>query len=168
MKPSPPPIRSQSLLIGPKLRRGRLGDGAAAGPDLALVLDAMRVVVPLGLGIVAGVVGVSNLLRWLLARYEKATLGALLGLLLGAVVGLWPFQEARPPELGEVVDGSVVTQSNRLDFDREDWPLARFEPDAQQLGLAARMLSAGLLGTTAVGRVGRPESQVPQTAISSI
>ena len=83
-----------------QLRRGLLGDGAAAGPDLALVLDAMRVVVPLGLGIVAGVVGVSNLLRWLLDRAEKATLGALLGLLLGAVVGLWPFPEGREPTLG--------------------------------------------------------------------
>jgi len=83
-----------------QLRRGLLGDGADAGPDLALVLDAMRVVVPLGLGIVAGVVGVSNLLRWLLDRAEKATLGALLGLLLGAVVGLWPFPEGQEPTLG--------------------------------------------------------------------
>ena len=143
------------------LKSGLLGGGEAG---LAAILEALEVVLPLGLGVVVGVVGVSNLLRWLLARYEKATLGALLGLLLGAVVGLWPFQEARPPELGEVVDGSVVTQSNRLDFDREDWPLARFQPDAQQLGLAALMLSAGLLGTTAVGRVGSrgPESGTRQ------
>jgi len=35
-------------------------------------------------GLVIGIVGVSNLLRWLLDRYAKATLGALLGLLLGA------------------------------------------------------------------------------------
>ena len=134
------------------LKSGLLGGGEAG---LAAILDALEVVLPLGLGVVVGVVGVSNLLRWLLARYEKATLGALLGLLLGAVVGLWPFLEARAPEPGEIVDGIVVTQSNQLDFDREDWPLARFDPSAQHMGLAALMLAAGLLGTTAVGRVGK-------------
>ncbi|MGE4653399.1 MAG: DUF368 domain-containing protein [Myxococcota bacterium] len=134
------------------LKSGLLGGGEAG---LAAILDALEVVLPLGLGVVVGVVGVSNLLRWLLARYEKATLGALLGLLLGAVVGLWPFLEARAPEPGESVDGIVVTQSNQLDFDREDWPLARFDPSAQHMGLAALMLAAGLLGTTAVGRVGK-------------
>jgi putative membrane protein len=58
-----------------QLKRGLLGDAVrGAGPDLALVLDAMGVVIPLGLGVAAGVVGVSNLLRWLLRSYEKATL----------------------------------------------------------------------------------------------
>ena len=33
-------------------------------------------------GVVVGVGGVSNLLRWLMDRYEAATLGVLLGLLL--------------------------------------------------------------------------------------
>ena len=83
-----------------QLRRGVVGDGTA-GPDVALILDAMWIVVPLGLGIVVGVVGVSNLLRWLLERAEKATLGALLGLLLGAVVGLWPFTESPDPTPGQ-------------------------------------------------------------------
>ncbi|MCH9057776.1 MAG: DUF368 domain-containing protein, partial [Planctomycetes bacterium] len=60
-----------------------LKQGLLGGPDIDLILAAMTVVVPVGLGVVVGIVGVSNLLRWLLARYAKATLGALLGLLLG-------------------------------------------------------------------------------------
>ena len=57
-----------------QLKRGLLGDGAGGGSDFALVLDALNVVIPLGIGIAVGVIGVSNLLRWLLERYEKATL----------------------------------------------------------------------------------------------
>jgi uncharacterized membrane protein len=45
-------------------------------------------------GVVIGVVGVSNLVKLCLDRFPRATLGVLMGLLLGAVVGLWPFQEA--------------------------------------------------------------------------
>jgi len=53
---------------------------------------ALHVVVPVGLGVLVGVVGVSNLIRWTLRRFEKATLGVLLGLLLGSVLGIYPFQ----------------------------------------------------------------------------
>ena len=136
-----------------QLKRGLLGD-ASAGPDLALLLDALHVVVPLGVGIVVGVVGVSNLLKWLLERYEKATLGALLGLLLGAVVGLWPFQQARAPEPGEIVKGQIVTQERIVALDPEDWPVVRFDPTAGQVATSLGCIAAGLLGTLVIGRLG--------------
>jgi len=141
-----------------QLKRGLLGDAAAGvGPDMALILDAMEVMIPLGLGIVAGVVGVSNLLRWLLDRYEKATLGALLGLLLGAVVGLWPFQEGRPPEPGELVKGQVVTAESAASFDVDDWPVTRFDPSSGQLATALGLIGAGLAATALIGRLGGDE-----------
>ncbi len=141
-----------------QLKRGLLGDAAAGvGPDMALILDAMEVMIPLGLGIVAGVVGVSNLLRWLLDRYEKATLGALLGLLLGAVVGLWPFQEGRPPEPGELVKGQVVTIESAASFDVDDWPVTRFDPSSGQLATALGLIGAGLAATALIGRLGGDE-----------
>jgi putative membrane protein len=143
-----------------QIKRGLLGDAAAgAGPDMALVLDAMEVMIPLGLGIVAGVVGVSNLLRWLLDRHEKATLGALLGLLLGAVVGLWPFQEGRPPEPGELLRGQVVTAENAASFDVDDWPVTRFDPSSGQLAAALGLIGAGLAATALIGRLGGGEPQ---------
>jgi putative membrane protein len=139
-----------------QLKRGLLGDSAAGtGTDLSLVLDALHVVVPLGIGVLAGVVGVSNLLRWLLARFEKATLGTLLGLLLGAVVGLWPFQEARPPEAGDVIKGRVVTAQAAASIDPEDWPLARFDPTPKQLAGSGGLVLLGLAATLALGRLDR-------------
>ena len=53
--------------------------------------DAMPVVVPVGIGVVLGVVVISNLVRWTLKRYEQATLGVLMGLLCGSVLGIYPF-----------------------------------------------------------------------------
>ncbi|MHC4966848.1 MAG: undecaprenyl phosphate translocase family protein, partial [Planctomycetota bacterium] len=141
-----------------QIKRGLLGDAATGvGPDLALILDAMEVVVPLGLGVVVGIVGVSNLLRWLLDRYEKATLGALLGLLLGAVVGLWPFQEGRPPEPGELLKGQLVTEESAASFDVDDWPVTRFDPSGGQLAAALGLIGAGLAATALIGRLGGGE-----------
>ncbi len=140
------------------LKRGLLGgsgSGAAFAPDIAVILDAMNVLLPLGIGVVAGVVGVSNLLRWLLARYEKPTLGALLGLLLGAVVGLWPFQEAHPPEPGQILRGRAVTVENLAGLEPKDWPVRVFRPDAAQTATALGLVVLGLVATAGVGHLGR-------------
>jgi putative membrane protein len=137
-----------------QLKAGLLGDGAGAAPDLALLLDAMHVVIPLGLGIVAGVVGVSNLLQWLLQRFEKATLGALLGLLFGAVVGLWPYQQAHTPQMGDVIKGRVVTLENAETFDADDWPVRFFEPSATEVASSLALVGLGLAGTLLIGRLG--------------
>jgi putative membrane protein len=138
-----------------QLKLGLLGDAArGTGTDLGLVAEAMGAVIPLGLGVIIGVVGVSNLLRWLIRRFEKATLGALLGLLLGAVVGLWPFQQAQPPEPGDVIGGHTVTLENAVGFDPEDWPVHRFDPTAKHWLGALALIGCGLLATTLIGRLG--------------
>ena len=90
-----------------QVKQALLGDN---GLDIALLLDAMWVVVPVGIGVVVGVVGVSNAIKWLLDRYAKATLGALLGLLFGAVIGLWPFQMPVEPSIGDVVKKTISEQ----------------------------------------------------------
>lgn len=142
------------------LKRGLLGDSASgAGPELALVLNALWVLVPLGLGVVGGVVGVSNLLRWLLRRHEKVTLGALLGLLFGAVVGLWPFQQGRPPEPGDVLKGRRVTLENAASFDVAEWPLARFDPTPTQVGGSLALVLAGFGATLLIGRLGGDDEE---------
>jgi putative membrane protein len=58
-----------------------------------------RVVVPVAIGIALGIGAFSNVLKLLLARFERPSHAALLGLLLGSVLGLWPFQRAVHPEL---------------------------------------------------------------------
>lgn len=70
--------------------------GARTG-DLDTVAAALPVLLPVAVGAGLGVLAVSNVVKLLLARYRRATLGFLLGLLLGSVIGLWPFETAPSP-----------------------------------------------------------------------
>lgn len=111
------------------------------------------VILPVGIGVVLGIVAVSNLLKWVLQRYEKATLGVLLGLLLGAVVGLWPFQQGNPPEIGAIVKGQPVTVERLANLDPDDYPVEFFTPNASHIGGAAGLIITGFLLTTLLARL---------------
>jgi putative membrane protein len=117
------------------------------------IMDTLPALIPLGIGIGMGVVGVSNLLRWLLQRFEKATLGVLLGLLLGAVVGLWPFQEPRLPAVEEAIENSQTLGDDTARLDRDDRQLVPFEPTAGQLGQSAALIAFGFGATVLIGRL---------------
>ncbi len=136
-------------------KRGLLGPSL----DFDLILSSLKVGIPVGLGVASGVVGVSNLLKWLLNRHRKATLGALLGLLLGAVVGLWPFQEGVPPEPGQTIRGVLVTAENRESIDEEDWPTERFRPTSGQVLASLGLMAGGFGATVLIGRLGRKETR---------
>ena len=151
-------------------------DGLKTQDMEVLTRVGLAVVLPVGLGVLLGVVGVSNLLKWLLERFEKATLGVLLGLLLGAVVGLWPFQGSVDPLEGDTIKTQVVTYAvptvwedgepepteatwifaeSGEAVDAEDLPTAFFKPSAGQIGGAAGLILVGLGVTLLVDRLGR-------------
>jgi putative membrane protein len=138
---------------------------ALSARDLAAAMGpAIGVLLPVGLGVVAGVVGVSNLLKWLLARYSNATLGVLLGLLLGAVVGLWPFQAGVEPVPGEtVIKGQLVTVETLGDVDPEDWPIRYFPPTAGQMGAALGFVLLGIAVTSLISRFGEEKTRPEET-----
>ncbi len=126
--------------------------------DMGVVMDVgLHVCVPVGIGVVVGVVGVSNLLRVLLKRYEKATLGVLLGLLLGAVVGLWPFQHGEKPVPGDVVKGQVVTVESLSEIDPEDYPVVYFKPSGGVVGGSVLLVLIGFAITLGIARLGGEE-----------
>ncbi len=130
-----------------KLRLGLFGAGEQAGLHWPLVREALWIVIPVGLGVIAGIAGVSNLIRWLLKHRRPATLGALMGLVLGAIAGLWPFQAGVPPQIGDRIHGQVMTSETLSRVDVEDWPVRRFPPSAGQIGAALGLIALGV-GTT--------------------
>ena len=144
---------------------GQYQSVVSAVKDLArLDLAALKVVIPVGVGVVLGIAVVSNVLRWLLHRYEKATLAVLLGLLVAAPAGLYPFREAVPPVPGDVVKGQVVTEQAIGEIDREDWPTRAFTPTALQIAGSLGLIVLGGAATIGVSRLGRARERGPQPA----
>ena len=133
---------------------------AISARDVSAAMDPiLSVVLPVGLGVVIGVVAIGNLVQWLLRRHRKATLGFLLGLLIGSVAGLWPFRIGVEPEIGSQLKGKVVTQENIADFDQEDWPTAPFTPSATQIAASLALIALGIGITWGVSKVGGEESE---------
>lgn len=137
-----------------QLKTGLVG-GNGGEADWAVVREALHIFLPVALGVVVGIAGVSNLMRLLLSRFAKATLGVLLGLLLGAVLGLWPFQQGVRPQPGEQVKGRAMTRELIAQLDPADYPLKRFPPSPRQLAGAAGLVVAGFLVTQGVAFAGR-------------
>jgi len=53
----------------------------------------LMVLIPFGLGVLTGLIVFSRLLSWLLARFYRATLLVIIGILIGSLWVIWPFQE---------------------------------------------------------------------------
>ncbi len=133
---------------------GLLGDGDISR-DFSLFLNAAKTCIPVGLGVVFGIVGVSNAMRLLLDRFPKPTLGALIGLLLGAVVGLWPFAVYEKPEPGFVHKGTALTAEEIDTLAMEDYPTRLVAPSPAQGAGAVGLVVVGIGITLLVDRVGR-------------
>jgi putative membrane protein len=139
------PILSAIDRFKEALKAGQMGDAIGVGLQVGL---------PVGIGVVVGIVGVSNVLGVLLKRFRKPTLGVLLGLLIGAVVGLWPFQDGVQPEVGDTIKGQVLTAEALAELEAEDYPTRFFRPGAGHVAAAAGLVLAGFGITYAISKLG--------------
>ena len=76
------------------------------------------------------------------------------GLLVGAVLGLWPFQEGVPPKVGEVFKGRVLTPESLAELTPDKYPTAFYTPTFTDVMMAVGLVGAGYMITTLVARVG--------------
>jgi len=135
---------------------------AAAGADLSAATSHLGTLVPVGIGVVVGIVAVGNILRYVLHHHEKATLGVLLGLLIAAPAGLYPFKQGQPPEVGDTFEGEIVTEESLADIDPKDWPETFFTPTVGHVAGSLALIAAGFAATLAIGRLGGSKSE-PRT-----
>lgn len=81
--------------------------------DLASGVDILGNLIVLAVfltGAVAGILGFSKLLHWLLARWNKETLVVLAGFIIGSLVKVWPWNnlESSDPKIGSAVCFALV------------------------------------------------------------
>jgi putative membrane protein len=131
---------------------------AAAARDLSGAWSEVATLLPVGVGVLLGIALVSNLLRWLLARFEKATLGALLGLLLAAPLGLYPFMEAVPPQAGTLWRGEILTEASAAAIKPRDWAVVAAPPTTLQVVYSIGLVVLGAGATWGVSRLGATAS----------
>lgn len=129
-----------------------------AARDLAAVMQpAFSVVLPVGLGVIAGVAAVGNLLQWCLHHFRKATLGVLIGLMLGSIVGLWPFQRSVAPQVGDTIKGQIVTAQSLAEIEPDDWATEYFRPSPLQVAGSIGLIAIGFGVTMGIARIGGDE-----------
>lgn len=78
--------RYETILAAIDLGKDFATSGGGGDPRVFL-----RVVIPVAVGSVLGLVLLTNLLKWMLHRHPAPMVGMLLGILCGSVVGIWPF-----------------------------------------------------------------------------
>jgi putative membrane protein len=117
----------------------------------------LHVILPVGIGVGVGILIVSNLIKIVLERYEQPTLGVLMGLLVGAVFGLWPFQEGVPPQVGQLFKGRILTTERLAELTPDKYPTEFYAPTFTQVMIAVGLIGAGYLITTLIARVGGAE-----------
>src|SRR5690625_1548320 len=126
---------------------------------------AFGIALPVGIGVLLGIAGVSNLAKFLLARFPQPSLGLLLGLLLGAVAGLWPFQHGIEPDVNTVLKGQTIIEEKGEFFyeatgnpvDPRDYERETFTPATSQVAGAIAIAGLGFLLTVGIARVGGQE-----------
>ena len=100
---------------------------AVSARDWAGLVAAGWTVLPVALGVVLGIGTVGVVVRWLLKRARALTMGFLLGLLVGAVFGLWPFRMPVPPQVGTIVRGDLIESVEQAEAVKAKyWPTVGF------------------------------------------
>ena len=128
--------------------------------ELEALSSAMGTLVPFGIGVLVGVVGLSNLVSFCLRRHRRITLSVLLGLLLGAVLGLWPFQESIAPQIGDVIKGvQLQTQADVDAVDPMDQASRIVSPSFLQALGSLGLAMIGLFISMGISRLGSPRKE---------
>ncbi len=127
--------------------------------NISGVADQLGVIIPVGIGVLVGVGVVSNALRWVLHKYERITIGVLLGLILAAPAGLYPFREGVPPEVGDTIKDTLITEENLAQMqapeEAKDWNQQLFTPTTGQVIGSPLLIVLGVACTIGIARLGR-------------
>lgn len=112
------------------------------------------ILLPAGIGAALGIFLLSRVFHRLLHADRKATIGTLIGLLVGALVELWPFQRIVEPHVGDVVGGRILTQELLNQLPSWRFPSEFYMPDAREIIGAVLFFAFGAAITALGARFG--------------
>ena len=75
-------------------------------------------------------------------------------LLVGAVFGLWPFQEGIAPKVGEMFKGQILTAERLAALTPDKYPTAIYTPSFTDVMMAIGLIGAGYMITSLVAQIG--------------
>lgn len=102
---------------------------------------ALPVLIPVGIGAVAGLLALSRFLSWLFKRHHDQAVGAITGFVAGSLVIIWPWKVA----VTEVfVNEDGVEKSKTVGY--EDWQLPSFSSNMIWAELGAVVIGIALIG----------------------
>ena len=109
----------------------------------------MKILIPVALGAIFGLIAFSHILSWILKNYKDQTISLLTGFILGSLATLWPWKNIvyQYDSMGELVirnDGSPVIQAYE-----------RFLPQSFSTGIiiALVFILAGVLSITLLEKI---------------
>lgn len=140
----------------------RFKDALTAG-DLSAIWSEGLYLLPVALGVALGLGGVSALLRFLFKHHQGLVGGVLLGVLIGAIGGLWPFRQGVPPVAGDVIKGVAITAENASTIDPADWRMAFFAPTPAQVAIALLLVLVGAALAYLMTRIDPEEARLEST-----
>ncbi len=108
-------------------------------------MEGLIIIAAFGCGCLVGLVAFSRFLKWLLAHKHDATMASLVGLMLGSLYKIWPFQRATPTTADLPFKEQVFQNL---------WP----SESSASLVVVIALAVAALIGTLALEQLGKKYS----------
>ena len=113
----------------------------------------MKIIVPVAVGVVVGLLAFSHFLSWLLSRYARQTMAVLTGFIFGSLGTIWPWKN--PVYLmqdgAEVLkNGKPIIQSYQMYFPQEF---------SAEVAIAIVLMAAGMAALWALERSAKKEEK---------
>lgn len=105
-------------------------------------VQGLIIIVTFALGCAVGLLAFTRLLKWLLARHHDPTMACLVGLMLGSLYKIWPFQQ-------------VTAETASLPFKEQIYVPVSPTASTAHLGLVLGLASLALISTLLLERVGK-------------
>jgi len=66
----------------------------AIGGDFSQMTDALMIIIPVGIGLVIGLLAFSHILSWIYKKFKNQTIALLTGFILGSLGIIWPWKNS--------------------------------------------------------------------------